>query len=186
MLDPAARQIVALHEAGHAVAAFALGGEVERLEVTPDGDAGGCFHRMPVDASILDHMVMTVAGWVAEDVFGTPMGRACRPRVAGAVRLPEGKSDKDAVAEIFESLVRVAPAELAVTDADRATFIGIADRKAEEILWRHRSAVEGLASLLTRRTSVGGEQCLAVMLGHGVTRGSDAEPATRPAVAVAA
>lgn len=81
-------RLAAVHEAGHAIAAFALGFAVERVEVACDG-AGRIIYSYPWESaespsSIERRIVVSMAGPLAEHLLGgVPL---CEVAAAGDLR----------------------------------------------------------------------------------------------------
>jgi cell division protease FtsH len=77
VLNPEEKKIVAVHEAGHAVAAFALpkADPVHKISVISRGQAGGYTINLPAEdkhfysrTDFLDKIVMYLGGYVAEEI----------------------------------------------------------------------------------------------------------------------
>lgn len=164
---------VALHEAGHAVAALVLGHEVKRVSIVADGSVAGVttmrtrslVHTL---RDIEDEAVVILSGRAADEVLG-------------------GGADSGASADLELATTRLAGAEASLGLRD--TLVHRADdselrhllrsdpellrridlqlaqqmRRAVEIVELHRDAITMLADALVTRRVIGGAEVMAIV-----------------------
>ena len=134
-------ELNSLHEAGHAVATVAMGGQVER--VTPDT----CLQAGESPLKPWDAAVVCMAGGVAARMIG--------PKYRSLSREP---SEQDlAVAESHLAKVGLGP-----DDIPRA------ERAARQLLLDHKRAVERVAQALRATGELTGHQVVRLFLGERV------------------
>lgn len=110
-LDPARRRAVAVHEAGHAVVAAALGLPLELVSIVPAGDAGGAMtgrlpSPTPTRGQLEDLVAVALAGRAADEIWcGEPTAGASSD-LELATRI---LADLHASYGLGETLVAVAP-----------------------------------------------------------------------------
>ncbi len=149
--ESAALRATAFHEAGHAVAAMALGISFTHITIGLNGaDLGGVTFVGPEwldpDAVTLSALIATLyAGRIAESRF---TGRTAR---RGAL------SDYESVRALADSFLE--------TD-DREASLKKARHRAEEVIDSHWTKVERLADALLRRTRLAHDEALTE-LGEG-------------------
>lgn len=164
---------VALHEAGHAVAALVLGHEVKRVSIVADGSVAGVttmrtrslVHTL---RDIEDEVVVILSGRAADELLG-------------------GGADSGASADLELATTRLAGAEASLGLRD--TLVHRADdselrhllrsdpellrridlqlaqqmRRAVEIVELHRDAITRLADALVTRRVIGGVEVMAIV-----------------------
>lgn len=72
MTDDDGLRSVAIHEAGHAVVALALGLKVARVEIVHDDHSGGTDVENADDLPLVDRIAICVAGMNAAEMFDAP------------------------------------------------------------------------------------------------------------------
>ena len=138
----ARRRATAIHEAGHGVAAVAFGGEITSVSIAADGTTGVCFHRGAYTTR--EEAAICAAGHAAEHLY----------RGRSAIRLPMAFDPHPELPSDVEKLE-------AMGDAADGAY-----RDAARVLLRYEDAVEGLASLLIRRTSIDGPTATIVVRSY--------------------
>lgn len=168
MGDPRRRRSVAVHEAGHALVACAVGAPIARVSVEPDrmgeGFEGYCNTLIPKgfdpcrrssEEILRRELVVAVAGPIAEKL-GT--GRC--DRVAAA-------ADTE---NTFRNAVRLVGGDLAGPVSDSSwtpavEWVRRAQDLAESILRKGWRALEALVAALLERGALDGEQVRRVVRG---------------------
>lgn len=139
-----------VHEAGHAVAAIALGGTMQSASVLRVGDQGGHVNYfMPLDRNLLDRkwfeLCVTVAGMVAERLAG-------HTTTAGA-------SDQAHAEQVAAALVaarfQIPSGEVRADGLTIGVLVAAAASEAEQVLRAHRDALSAIATLLCESESHG-------------------------------
>jgi cell division protease FtsH len=174
------REVVAFHEAGHALCRELLRttDRVHKISIVPRGQALGYVMNLPEEDSYLktrdelvDQLVVLLAGRVAEAV------------VFGAVTTGAA-NDLQKVAEITHAMVHdygmgtSAPAARAITDADVVSDVTRrirdeeqqdltfeAQRRAYDLITAHRDRLDAIAAALLEQETLGREEIDRLMAG---------------------
>lgn len=182
-------RLAAVHEAGHAVAAYVLGIVMDGLTLRQSGFSGGqLFARAPAGylagADVHDQLVMLLSGRAAEDVIvrrvTSGAGGAGNSDLALATRLAARSAvelglEEDygliwsAVPERQEDLRRLFTANHRLADLIRIRLAG-AYESAVSLMERHRVAILALADLLAEQIAMDPEQIARVLQATGCRR----------------
>ena len=146
------RRRVAIHEAGHAIAALALGRPLKSVSIIPDGTYGGTTEVInkaspPTLADIEDLVVIALAGRAADELLGRGANAGARDDLRTATELLLGARTQFGLAG---SLAWRDP-----TGVFGASVLDLATRQAIEadlarLFARAKALVEGSADLVTR------------------------------------
>ncbi|MGP9819357.1 M50 family metallopeptidase [Salinarimonas sp. NSM] len=175
--DPATLLTVALHEAGHAIAAIAVGQRLEAVSIVGDAVTGGratigmaqIVSRDAVERAVL----VLLAGRAADVAFGgVPLGNAASDLEGATQLLTEAHARMGlgasllAVPDARQSLL-LDPTLRASVERDLARLWAV----ARDVIDQERAAVEALARALLRKRVVSGDE--ARRLFQRVRRQSD-------------
>jgi ATP-dependent Zn protease len=137
------RRGAAIHEAGHAVVAWALGLRVHWVQIgIPSDLAAGVanFDEKP-STSLIDRIALCAAGGIAERAFNAPTN---------------GIATRDDVRKILDLL----------TGREELVVSGLRDigyAKSYELLGRHRDKVTALAAALADRSALSETEIAAIL-----------------------
>ena len=200
VVSDAERRLIALHEAGHAVVGLVAAPEdkLHKVTIEPRGRSLGAAHFAPeADRHLYPRFYLegiiakALGGRAAETVF---MGAAAVTSGAGSDLVHATGVARRMVAEFgMSEEVGLVSAEASagggqpsgglmskIDDAVRA-LVGRQSARAEEIVTRHRGAVEEIADALLRHEVLGAEEVLAIAARHGVVPERTAGSAHREA-----
>ncbi|HEU0132379.1 MAG TPA: ATP-dependent zinc metalloprotease FtsH [Mycobacteriales bacterium] len=207
------QQLVAVHEAGHAVVAAALRDvhAVERVSVARRGLGLGHAALLRDDRVLLrksemvDRMAIAISGKSAEEVFFGEASTGAEADIEGATDLARemagryGMTDgigpvrvvgKDA--EVFlgrdmAAMQMIAPATLTQLDLEIRSLIESAEERARELVLAHREVVADLANALVAGETVEGPALLPYLTRVvEAQRAAAAQPAPRKRTRAAA
>lgn len=159
------REVVAHHEAGHAVAAHVLGLTVDRISIVADGDAAGqVIHDYGCNMNEVLYEDDGIRQWALEraaiaSLAGEVAQRRYRP---DSVDPDHGGGDRVHVHQILDHLAGEADQEL------RDAWATLLLLRAERLVEAYWPRVEWLASVLVSQTTIEG----ADEIGHVI---ADAE-----------
>jgi hypothetical protein len=149
------RRRAALHEAGHAALASALGWKVESVELDPPRAALAPLLALDPWRRAYESAVIDASGRVAELAFGPPPGTAsAEQRQVFVEGLAQGKSELTMQAEYGGRGSDAAHAErtlLEVCESDRVEaeiLQAAAQRRAERLVHELRPEIEAVAAAL--------------------------------------
>jgi DNA polymerase III delta prime subunit len=171
----------AVHEAGHAVAQIALGGDVDTVTIVASGDRGGCtrFRRkstgFPTARDLDAEIVMTLAGRAAEEAFFDAPSAGAESDLA---RATEAACAQHASNGVLGSLLHRAPTGAAssvlMTDATLRRAVGQHVERlyveATTLVRQRYDAVSAVADALVRRRVLTGAEVADVMQQHERTK----------------
>jgi cell division protease FtsH len=179
VLSPAEREVIAYHEAGHALVGWALPGAdpLHKVTIIPRGQALGYTQALPAEERRLMHrsqlwnqMAMLAGGRAAEElVFGDPTTGASNDlekatdiarqmvtrfgmtEALGFMRLSDG--DRGFLGQSLGPQQSYSDGTATAVDAEVRRLLDNSQREAETILAAHRSALDAMArELLERET----------------------------------
>jgi cell division protease FtsH len=191
LLTPAEREIVAYHEAGHAIVGSALqyANPVHKVSIVSRGRAGGYTLSLPEEdkrlhsrREFLDDLAATLGGYAAEKlVFGdVTTGPANDMQVVAAIARDMvtryGMSERvGPMAVSFEGTFAAIrdgeplSNELAeAVDAEVKSLVAAALGRAEKILADHRPALDAVANRLIEVETLERDAYEAIVAAHGV------------------
>jgi cell division protease FtsH len=191
LLTPAEREIVAYHEAGHAVVGTALpyANPVHKVSIVSRGRAGGYTLSLPEEdkrlhsrREFLDDLAATLGGYAAEKlVFGdVTTGPSNDMQVVAAIARDMvtryGMSEKvGPMAVAFEGTFAAIrdgepmSDELArAVDDEVKSLVKHALERADEILAKHRAALDAVAARLIEVETLERDAYEAIVVAHGV------------------
>ncbi|MEK7208348.1 MAG: ATP-dependent zinc metalloprotease FtsH [Patescibacteria group bacterium] len=194
LLSQEEKKITAYHEAGHALLASVLpfADPVHKVSIIARGRAGGYTLKLPLEdrklqsrREFLDDIAVTLGGYVTEEMlFGDiTTGPSNDLQVASALArdmvTKYGMSEKlgpiayealmgrlgaRGVYEEKEYSQKVGDA----IDAEVAKIIGEAYKRAEDILTKHRKALDAIAAKLIEVETLEQEEYEKVIIAHGI------------------
>lgn len=169
--DDSFLRLIALHEAGHAVAAYELGREVAHVSLVPQGDTGG--HASISEplrlsrAALEDSVVILFAGRAADSELGDgPCAGACRD-LARATRLLAYAQLAFGMGNSLLALDETQIDRILVADAGlRASIDGELERlwhRTLHVVRRHRDSVTAVAEALLKERVLGRERLIGIL-----------------------
>ncbi len=185
--DTRESDVVAMHEAGHALAGVVACPEdaLHKVTIRPRGQAlGVAFFSPDSDRSLYTRqylegqLVKTLAGRAAEALLFT---RDVVTTGASSDLEHANRIARDMVARLGlgpatgllihgrEPGTQVSPATLAIMDQEVKTLLDAAYTKATELLTTHRAALVALGEALKVRQTLTGFEALEIFRQHGVT-----------------
>ncbi len=193
------RKIVAYHEAGHAILASVLpnADPVHKVSIVARGRAGGYTLKLPLEErklqsskEFLDDIVVSLGGYVTEKkMFGdvttgpshdlqtsTRLARAMVTRYGMSSKIgPIALEDADGNA-IYSPTVRKDHSESvqSLIDAEVSNIIKTSLQKAEELIEKHKPALDAIALALLEYETLEQTDYNAIIMAHGIV------PKTRP------
>ena len=162
-LNPREREVVAYHEAGHALCRelLATTERVHKISIVPRGSALGYVMNLPDEdsylktrAELLDQITVLLGGRVAEQVvFGAVTTGAANDlqrvaEVAHAMVHEYGMGSVSATARAMTDANVVSDATRRIRDEEQQAIIFEAERKARALVVGHRDALERIARAL--------------------------------------
>ena len=162
-LNPREREVVAYHEAGHALCRelLATTERVHKISIVPRGSALGYVMNLPDEdsylktrAELLDQITVLLGGRVAEQVvFGAVTTGAANDlqrvaEVAHAMVHEYGMGSVSATARALTDANVVSDATRRIRDEETQAIIFEAERKARGLVVGHRDALERIARAL--------------------------------------
>jgi ATP-dependent Zn protease len=137
----------AIHEAGHAVVAWALGLKVRRMAVGINGDdsAGSAEIEVNPCLPLVDRIAVCSAGIDAQSIFDAPTNDICAIMDMNEIR----------------NLVEEYPDD----DGEALRYAGY--RRSKELLELHRAKVERLAQSLVERTELDQVAIEQILISNG-------------------
>ena len=189
------RNIVAYHEAGHAIVASALpnADPVHKVSIVARGRAGGYTLKLPLEerkltnrAQYLDDIAMSLGGYVAEKMLfgevttGPSNDLQVATRTARNMVTLWGMSD-----DIGPVALEKAPGNAlfapgtekrqhsdrveAMIDDEVSKIMNNGMKVAEETLTKHREALDAVAKALLEKETLEQDEYDAVIIKHGIT-----------------
>ena len=138
------RNGAAVHEAGHAAAASALGLTVGEIEIGVDGDdsAGRCTIADSTYLPLVDQIAICLAGLVAQDLFSA-------------------FTTEHAAMGDYAKVIDLVGDEMPEIESKRLRDAG--ERRARELLVRDKAKVERLAAALESKGKLNAQDMMALL-----------------------
>lgn len=163
--SPSALRRTAVHEAGHALAAYVLGLECSKVSIVPDWDAGEAGHcTYPTDPLEIMGQWDTTGVWHRTErsaqrasAIALLAGAAAEREVLGRAG-PGAADDRRRAGWLVDDLT---PAQGNV----RHTLARL-ERTAARLVHRHRAALARVADTLVAQRTLDGEQVRALVAGR--------------------
>jgi len=194
------KQVIAHHEAGHAVLAQLLANAdpVHKVTILPTGMALGSTHQLPLNDRYLqlrpqldDALAVRLGGRAAEQlVFGSASSGAHDDLVAAtelartmvrewgmAERIGEMAWGSQAAVFLGEDLIHTrdySDETARVIDEETARILDGQNKRARRILEANRPILDAVAAALLERETLSGDEVAAIVEGTTCTRPSDA------------
>jgi hypothetical protein len=149
------REVVAHHEAGHAVAAYVLGVNLHRISIVSDGDAAGqVIHDYGCNMNEAIYEDDGIRQWALErSAIVSLAGEAAQRQFrAESVEEEHGSGDRLHAHEMLDHLVGEEDQEL------REAWYRVLVLRAERLIAEHWVRVEWLVGLLLKETTIEGEE----------------------------
>jgi hypothetical protein len=149
------REVVAHHEAGHAVAAYVLGVNLHRISIVSDGDAAGqVIHDYGCNMNEAIYEDDGIRQWALErSAIVSLAGEAAQRQFrAESVEEEHGSGDRLHAHEMLDHLVGEEDQEL------REAWYTVLVLRAERLIAEHWVRVEWLVGLLLKETTIEGEE----------------------------
>jgi len=198
------RHTVAVHEAGHAVLAAAIGAQPDRLTLVRRGAGLGHATTLRDDKLLLRRsdlharMAVSLAGTAAEEtLLGEPStgaeadieaatdlaremaGRYGMSDAIGPVRIT-GKDAEVFLGRDLNQMQNVSPETLSLLDREIRTLVSDALARAKSVVAANRRTVLTLAELLERQETIEGKQLTDVLAGVQPLTATDIPYPTEP------
>ena len=190
-LLPNEKRSVAVHEAGHAlVAALSPNADpVSKVTILPAGHALGVTQQLPVDERhlypegyLLDSLTIRMGGRAAERLVLGEVSTGASNDLAGATQLairmvrefgmsprlgPIGFASEDPayLGDQPISSRQYSEATQRIVDEEVERLLKEADARAEQLLGKHREALDALVALLIEKETIDGQDVLAIAAG---------------------
>jgi len=195
LMNEEEKDIVAHHEAGHALVACLLPGadRVRKVSMIPRGIAGlGYTMQMPSEdryllkkGELADQLTVMMGGRSAEEVVFSQISTGAQNDLQKATELarqmvtefgmsdelgPLSYSNHGGTVWTPETLGRGPWSEQTAREVDRAvrSFVEEAHESAVRLLTEHRRPLEAIASALREREVVGEEELQGILVEHGI------------------
>ena len=196
LLSKKEKEITAYHEAGHALAASVLpfADPVHKISIISRGRAAGYTLKLPIEdrklqsrREFLDDIAVSLAGYSAEKmIFGdlttgpsndlqvaTGLARDMVAKYGMSEKLGpmafEGQLGRPMFGYGFEGGVDYSERFGAVIDDEVARILSEAEKKAEEILTKHRPALNAIATRLIETETIEREEFEKLLIVNGIT-----------------
>ena len=196
LLSKKEKEITAYHEAGHALAASVLpfADPVHKISIISRGRAAGYTLKLPIEdrklqsrREFLDDIAVSLAGYSAEKmIFGdlttgpsndlqvaTGLARDMVAKYGMSEKLGpmafEGQLGRPMFGYGFEGGVDYSERFGAVIDDEVARILSEAEKKAEEILTKHRPTLNAIATRLIETETIEREAFEKLLVANGIT-----------------
>ncbi|MDR3571966.1 MAG: ATP-dependent zinc metalloprotease FtsH [Candidatus Pacebacteria bacterium] len=194
VLNKAEKEITAYHEAGHALVASVLpyADPVHKISIISRGRAAGYTLKLPLDErrmqsrrEFLDDIAVSLGGYLAEKiVFGdittgasndlqvlTALARNMVTRYGMSEKMgPVAFAASSRQALFGEGVEEEASQEVAAQiDAEVRKIIEGAHKKAENVIKKHRDALNAIAERLVEVETIEREAFEDILIAHGIT-----------------
>ena len=181
------REIVAYHEAGHAILSSALehADPVHKVTIIPRGDAGGYTMSLPLEekklvtkAEYLDDLAMMFGGRAAEKLIFGDITAGAQGDIQSATKIVRNMVTQWGMSEILGPVAYNEKDHIAVKeysdetakkiDEEVASIIKEALARADQTLLKHRDALEAVAKKLLEVETLEQEEYNAVIKPFGL------------------
>ena len=196
LLSKKEKEITAYHEAGHALVASVLpfADPVHKISIISRGRAAGYTLKLPIEdrklqsrREFLDDIAVSLAGYSAEKmIFGdlttgpsndlqvaTGLARDMVAKYGMSEKLGpmafEGQLGRPMFGYGFDGGVDYSERFGAVIDDEVARILSEAEKKAEEILTKHRPALNAIAARLIETETIERENFEKLLITNGIT-----------------
>jgi len=210
LMNPQEKDIVAHHEAGHALLACILPGAdpVRKVSMIPRGVAAlGYTMQMPIEdryllrkSELMDRLAVLLGGRSAEEIVFNESSTGAQNDLQKATELARqmvvqfGMSEelgplcypgRDGSAGVPELALRSPWSEKTARQIDTAvrSLVQSAHRRALDLLTRHKETLLALADALKKREVLDEDELRRVLSEHGVELNATASEAPEPAAA---
>jgi cell division protease FtsH len=194
VLNMKEKEITAYHEAGHALVASVLpyADPVHKISIISRGRAAGYTLKLPLDErrmqsrkEFLDDIAVSLGGFLAEKmVFGdittgasndlqvlTALARNMVARYGMSEKMGPVAFTQSAGRALFGEGVEedVSQEVAAQVDAEVRKIIDGAQKKAENVIKKHRDALDAIAQRLVEVETLEREEFEDILIAHGIT-----------------
>jgi len=196
LLSKKEKEITAYHEAGHALVASVLpfADPVHKISIISRGRAAGYTLKLPIEdrklqsrREFLDDIAVSLAGYSAEKmIFGdlttgpsndlqvaTGLARDMVAKYGMSEKLGpmafEGQLGRPMFGYGFDGGADYSERFGAVIDDEVARILSEAEKKAEEILTKHRPALNAIATHLIETETIEREEFEKLLIANGIT-----------------
>ncbi|MFA6273088.1 MAG: ATP-dependent zinc metalloprotease FtsH [Candidatus Paceibacterota bacterium] len=196
LLSKKEKEITAYHEAGHALVASVLSfsDPVHKISIISRGRAAGYTLKLPIEdrklqsrREFLDDIAVSLAGYATEKmIFGdlttgssndlqvaTGLARDMVAKYGMSEKLGpmafEGQLGRPIIGYGFEGEADYSERFGAVIDDEVARILSEAEKKAEEILIKHRPALNAIAVRLIETETIEREEFEKLLIANGIT-----------------
>lgn len=184
------RRHVAVHEAGHAAVALALGFEVARVSIRSEGTAGGVTeHAIPSVSTLADierRVLVLLAGRAANMLTGAAPDTGAASDLSEATRLLTaaqvsfGLGDGLVARSSPEGAIALVGRDLALANTIDVRLKSLM-RQAHQLVASERTLIEAITETLMRQQIVDGDELAAIVNRRGGEADGLGSPVSPPA-----